>query len=171
MTRWLRFVITGVFAFFRSKAVPPEEIRYTFWTWFQDADVHIVNNASLLSYTELGRLDFLIRSRLFFHLLREGIYFPSAATHMTFVRPLKRFQKLELRTKLIYWDPKWIWVEQNLYYRKNGESVLANRSIMRGTFRKGRLAIPFDEILKGIGIPLAKMEKPDVIAKLERVEI
>jgi len=171
MTRWLRFLTVSVLAFFRPKFDPREEIRLKFWTWPFDADVKIVNNAAILSYTELGRLDYLIRTGLFSYVLKKGIYLPAAAVHVAFVRPLKRFQKLELRSRLIYSDDKWTWVEQTIYFKRNGEDVLGARSIMRGTCRKGRTVIPFADLLKDLGMELPPMEKPQIVADLERVQL
>ena len=170
MSRWIRFILISLRAFFRSKEDPRTELRLNFWTWITDADVGLVNNASILFYTELGRLDFLVRSRLLFKLAKKGIYFPAASAHLTFVRPLKRFQKLELRTRLFYWDPKWIWVQQEVYFKKKGEDILACRAIIKTTLRKGRESIPFNEVLKEIDLSIAPMEKPALVEALEQAE-
>ena len=171
MTRWLRFFISCFLCLFRGKADPREETRIRFWTWITDADVSLINNACIVGYTEFGRWDYLYRSRLLFLLIKTGIYAPLATNHFTYLRPLRRFQRLELRTKLAYWDAKWVWISQDLYFKRRGVDTLAVQSICKATFRKGKETIPFDQVLKRVGFSLDPMPKPKHIEDLERAEV
>jgi len=53
MTRWLRILIILIGAYFRKKIKPDEEISLDFRVWITDVDLSIMNNAALLSITEI----------------------------------------------------------------------------------------------------------------------
>jgi acyl-CoA thioesterase FadM len=170
MTRWIRFLLTMARAFFSPKIDPMKESRLKFRAWFTDADLSVVNNASILSYTEVGRIDFLVRSGLMSLCLKEKIYTAVATTHLNFRRPLRRFSLLELCSRIIYWDSKWIWIEQKIYFQAKGERKLAASVVVKVTFKKGKNFIPFDELLRQVGINIESLTKPVLVQKLEETD-
>jgi hypothetical protein len=170
MTRWLRFVLTFLRALFRPKAQLQEEQTLQFWTWVTEADLSYINNSSLLVYFELGRIDFLCRSGLVYWCVKSKIFPVIASGHLNFLRPLKRFQKLELRSRIVFWDENWIWMEQNLSTKIRGESKPVSKFLLKVAFRKDKSRYSVFKVLEGSGLKLSPMIKPECITKLENIE-
>ena len=142
MNRWLRILITIIRAKFRKKINPVEETSLNFRVWITDADLSIMNNAAMLSITELGRIDLMCRTGFLRHSRRNRLYLPLASISAQFYRPLKRFQKFQLKTQLIYWDEKWIYIKHHIV--RNGKIIAV--ALTKVTVKKGRERIPFDRM-------------------------
>jgi acyl-CoA thioesterase FadM len=170
MTRWLRFLIT----FLKSLAGPKldlnSEQRLQFRVWLNDTELKYVNNSAVLIYAGFGRIDYMVRTGLLRMCLKEKVFAALATTHVIFRRSLKRFQKLELRSKLIYWDNNHVWIEQNIFCKIKGDWKLSNTVIVKSVFKKGRHTIPIHELLNHAGFSLDAREKPSFIQDLERAE-
>jgi acyl-CoA thioesterase FadM len=121
-------------------------------------------------YTELGRIDFLVRTGLLKWCLKNNVFAAFATAHISFRRSLRRFQKLELRSKLIYWDKEWIWIEQKIYCKIKGEVKLSSSLIVKAKFKKGKETVPFEEIIKNAGFQIEHKPKPNFILDLEVAE-
>ena len=106
MSRWLRILFTIIRAKFHKKISLVEETSLNFLVWITDVDLSIMNNAAMLAITELGRIDLMCRTGFLKHSRRNKLYLPLASIHAQFTKPLKRFQKFQLKTQLIYWDEK-----------------------------------------------------------------
>ena len=91
MNRWLRTLITFIRAQFLKDIKPDEETSLNFRVWITDVDLSIMNNAAMLSITEMGRIDLMIRTGFLTHVRRNRLYVPLASISAQFRRPLKRF--------------------------------------------------------------------------------
>lgn len=114
MNRWLRILIVIVRARFRKHINPGEAVSLDFRVWITDVDLSFMNNAAMLAITELGRWDITVRTGFLKYAMTNRLYFPLASISAQFRRPLKRFQKFQLRTQLIYWDEKWIYISHRI---------------------------------------------------------
>jgi len=67
---------------------------------------------------------------------------------MVYKKPLKRFERFELKSKIIYWDEKWFYLRQT--FLKN-DQLVAN-SLIKVIFRskEGNVSVP--QILSALGI-------------------
>ena len=73
MNRWIRIVSSIVRAHFRKKISPDEEISLDFRVWITDVDLSVMNNAALLSITELGRWDLTVRTGFFKYAVKNRL--------------------------------------------------------------------------------------------------
>ena len=166
MNRWVRTLITFIRAQFRKKINPDEEISLNFRVWITDVDLSIMNNAALLMITEMGRVDLIIRTGFLKHAWKNRLYFPLASISAQFRRPLKRLQKLQLKTQLIYWDEKWIYISHRVV--REGKTIAV--VLVKSTVKKGAELIPFERIIDDLNWQMKPKNRPEMIDRFERGE-
>lgn len=81
-------------------------IRLRVWPHDLDFWGH-VNGGRYLTMSDLGRLDLFVRAGFFQVARREGWVLPIGAAAVRFRRPLRLFQRVELRTRVLGWDDRW----------------------------------------------------------------
>lgn len=112
-----------------------------FRVWFNDLDVLMhVNNGVYLTLMDLGRTDLLLRSDAYTKIKHEGWYPVVASETIRFKRSLKLFQRFTIRTEVIGWDERSIYLEQT-FLRK--ETLIAKAVIdARFLSKKGGKVTP-----------------------------
>jgi len=166
MNRWLRTLITFIRAQFLKDINPDEETSLNFRVWITDVDLSIMNNAAMLSITEMGRIDLAIRTGFLKHAWKNRLYFPLASISAQFRRPLKRFQKFILKTQLIYWDRKWIYISHRIVC---AEKIIAV-ALAKCTVKKGTEIIPIENIIHKLDWEMKPKSRPEMIDRFERGE-
>ena len=166
MSRWLRTLITFIRAQFLKNINPDEEISLNFRVWITDVDLSIMNNAAMLTITEMGRIDLIIRTGFLKHAWKNRLYFPLASISAQFRRPLKRFQKFQLKTQLIYWDEKWIYISHRVV--REGKTIAV--ALVKSTIKKGTELIPFERIIHELNWQMKPKNRPEMIDRFERGE-
>ena len=166
MGRWLRILCVLMTARFRKKISPDEEISLNFRVWPTDVDLTIMNNTAMLAITELGRWDYAVRTGFLKYAWKNKFYFPLASISAQFRRPLKRFQKFELRSQLIYWDEKWIYIGHRIVRKEKTIAV----ALAKVTCRKAKERIPFERIMSDLNWEMKPKRRPEMIDELEKGE-
>jgi len=166
MNRWVRTLITFIRAQFRKKINPDEETSLNFRVWITDVDLSIMNNAAVLTITEMGRIDLIIRTGFLKHAWKNRLYFPLASISAQFRRPLKRFQKFQLKTQLIYWDEKWIYISHRV--ERDGKTIAV--ALAKCTVKKRTEVIPFRKIIDELNWQMKNKKRPEMIDRFERGE-
>jgi acyl-CoA thioesterase FadM len=148
MVRWCRLFLIFVSAFFRKKILFTDTSYLSFRVWPQEADKKYMNNASFWTITEMGQMDLLFRSGLF-KLCRRYHWSPLVGSQkMVYKKPLKRLERFQLKSKLIYWDDKWLYFKQT--FLKN-DQLIAN-SVIKAIFISKDGNVPVPRILTSLGI-------------------
>ena len=166
MNRWLRTLLTFIRAQFGKNINPDEETSLNFRVWMTDVDLSIMNNAAMLTITEMGRIDLMIRTGFLKHARENRLYLPLASISAQFRRPLKRFQKFQLKTQLIYWDEKWIYISHRIVFE---EKIIAI-ALAKCTVKKGAKLIPFESIIHKLNWEIKPKNRPEMIDRFERGE-
>lgn len=126
-------------------------------TYPNDLDFNMhVNNGRYLTLMDLGRLHMLAAHGLFTATVKRK-WFPvlgSAKVH--FIRPLKVFQKFTLYSQVIYWDEKWIYVEQKFVY----QGKLIATAILKALFVCGKDKITPEQVICLLNKDVKKPEPP-----------
>ncbi len=147
MGRWLRLLIIFISAIFRKKIHLTDISNLSFRVWPIEADIKYMNNASYWTITEMGQMDFLFRTG-FFKICRRHHWFPLVGSQkMIYKKPLKRFERFQLRSQLHYCDDKWLYFEQT--FLKN-EQLIAN-SLVKVIFRGKDGNVPVSQLLTSLG--------------------
>ena len=75
---------------------------------------------------------------------------------MVYQKPLKRFERFQLKSKIIFYDAKWLYFEQT--FLKDGQ-LIAN-SLVKVLFRGKDGSIPVQQIFSVLGQELNLPHKP-----------
>ncbi|ODV78922.1 uncharacterized protein CANTADRAFT_21710 [Suhomyces tanzawaensis NRRL Y-17324] len=78
-------------------------------------------------------------------------YIPPATVKCTFRRELKPFQRFRIESKVFAWDRKWLFVLSKFVSGKDGQK-LHTVAVTKYVFKKGRITIPPEQIIKECGL-------------------
>jgi acyl-CoA thioesterase FadM len=126
-----------------------DESSVSFRVWPNDLDTNMhMNNGRYLTLMDLGRLDLLLHNGAVPFVLRNKWYPVLAGSQIRFRRPLNLFQKFTIKTRIVAWDAKWVFLEQRILRR--GELVL--QAWLKGVFVGPKGSVPITELLVLIGV-------------------
>jgi len=134
-------------------------VRFRVWPTDLDTNLHM-NNGRYLTLMDLGRLDLLLRNGAIRHVMAQKWYPVLASCHIRFRRSLNLFQRFEIRTRIVTWDEKWIYLEQRILR----EGDVALHAYLKGVFiaRAGG-SVPVTRLLELMGV---KQDAPAMPAGL-----
>ncbi len=144
----------------RNGLLDESVVRFRVWPNDLDTNLHM-NNGRYMTLMDLGRLDLLLRNGAIRHVMRQKWYPVLAASELRFRRPLNLFQRFEIRTRIVTWDAKWIYLEQRIL--RNGD--LALHAYLKGVFvARGGGSVPITRLLELMGETQAPPPMPEAIA-------
>lgn len=116
-----------------------------------------MNNAKYLAVMDLGRVDLMLRSRLWQRTDAHGWFPVVSAQTIRYRRSLKPWQLFELRTRIIGFDERAMYVEQSF---RVGEDVYAQAVVQQRYVRKTGGTVTAAELLEVTGPAPADREVP-----------
>lgn len=134
-------------------------VRFRVWPNDLDTNQHM-NNGRYLTLMDLGRLDLLLRNGAIRHVLRNKWYPVLAGTQIRFRRPLNLFQKFEIRTRIVGWDAKWVFLEQIIL--RNGDVAL--QAYLKGVFVGPKGSVPITRLMELMGVSEPPPPLPPALA-------
>ncbi len=175
MNLYIRLFYMLIASFFKGKiadALMETSLRFCVLPNDLDLNGHM-NNGRYLTIMDIGRMDYVLRVRLAGYVIKNG-YIPvlSSAT-MRYRLPLLPFQKYDLKTRILCWDDKWVFMEHRFVIvggKKDG--AVAAIGLVKGSFfsKKTRGTIPTGDIMKAIGQDLQSPPFPEYISKWQDAE-
>lgn len=146
--RLLKTLLLVILAPSRRGILDECTVRFRVWPNDLDTNFHM-NNGRYMTLMDLGRLDLLLRNGAIRHLMREKWYPVLAGSVLRFRRPLNLFQRFEIRTRIVTWDAKWVYLEQRIF--RKGD--LALHAYLKGVFvaRSGG-SVPITRLLERMGV-------------------
>ena len=169
MYPYLRTAKSFLFDSFRSKiSLSDTHISYlTCWPW--DIDMWgELNNGRALTLFDLGRYGLSLRAGLFSEYFKHKIYLPVAGVSIRYRHRIIAFRRLEMRTRIIFHDDRFIYFEQVLLL-KDGRCAV--QSLVRvAAVQNAKLISPKEAADKVLGIPLEPMICPDWVKKWIQAE-
>lgn len=114
MNRFLRIVPRVCRSAFASSISPHEDSRIPLRVGLLEADWAFAHQAQAPLYLELGRWDFALRCGLARWMLKRRCAGVLGTQIIRYHRPLKRWQRFELNTRLATWDEKWLYMKQRI---------------------------------------------------------
>jgi acyl-CoA thioesterase FadM len=145
MNLLLRMIYVLLLSVFRPRLAPGAlESRLNLRTLPNDLDINLhMNNGRYLTICDLNRVDLFIRTGLAKLMFKRG-WMPMVAEHtMTYKRPLKLFERFEVKLELTSWDEKFFYMTHTF---TSGDRIVAqgtSKAVLRS--RDGVLA-PADVI-------------------------
>ncbi|NNG02495.1 MAG: thioesterase family protein [Inquilinus sp.] len=135
-------------------------VRFRVWPHDLDLNLHM-NNGRYLALMDLGRLDLMLRLGLGPAIV-GGRWMPVLASAVIrFRRSLAPFQRFALRTRVLGWDEKWIFMEH--VFEVDGH--IAARALVKGAFRVNRGTVPAAEVVTAAGWSPVSPEMPRYVAE------
>jgi acyl-CoA thioesterase FadM len=129
-------------------------------TFPNDLDINLhVNNGRYLSLLDLGRVDLMQRSGLWRHFFRRRWMPVVAGVMVRFRRSLKVFQRFTLTTRMLGWDERFFYMEQQIVTDKG----IAMMAYVRGCFVAPGGPLPTAVVLDAIGQSGPSPELPEAI--------
>lgn len=130
-----------------------------------DTNFHL-SNSLYLSMMDLARVDLIIRLGFIKHVFFNGWQPMIGNAYLRFRRGLNPFQKFTIRSQIISWDEKWVYIEQAFI---KDERVVA-QGLVKGLFCKKRKPIPTREIFETMGWDYYDPDHPDWVKPLIGVD-
>lgn len=158
MNLYIRFLKTLLLFLFRPSRQDIYEVsKINFRIWPNDLDTNLhVNNGRYLTLLDLGRLDLLLRNGAGRVLFRERWLPVLASMQVRFRRPLNLFQKIQIQTRIVTWDTKWIYMEQKIFCQKD----LVMHAYLKGVFVGPKGSVPVAELLRRLEIKAEPLPLP-----------
>ena len=111
-----RMFLTLFFARRASRLLPLDMAHKTMRVLPNDLDVQMhMNNGRFLSIMDLGRLDLIVRLGFWKVARQRGWYPIVGSVKFDYRRPLTVFQKFDMTTRIVGWDERWVFVEQEFH--------------------------------------------------------
>lgn len=168
MNLWLRLVRVWLGA----RRRPPLGVRDTsiirIRAWPHDLDVwgH-VNGGRYLTLSDLGRLDFFIRSGFARVVRQERWILPMAVASVRFRRPWRLGQVCELHTRILGWEDTWGFLSTE--FRRDGKTVAV--VVTKGVVQdRSRARVPTAAILARLGLSGETLPVPAEVRAWAEVE-
>ncbi|MGR3364129.1 MAG: acyl-CoA thioesterase [Maritimibacter harenae] len=121
------------------------------WPW--DLDMWLeLNNGRTLTLFDLGRVPFMMRTGMARAVAKQRWGGAVAGASVMYRRRVRMFERIELRTRLIGWDDKFMYTEQSMW--KGG--ICANHILVRGATTDKNGIVTTDRVLAALGFPDAK---------------
>lgn len=139
MTQMIRLLRVIVAAIFGGRLGPFDESALAFRVMPADIDINLhMNNARYLAMMDLGRWDFILRSGLWRHVLRDRLQPVIGGAVVRFRRPLRPFHPFVLKTRQVTWDDRWLYLEQTI----ESDGLLICSAQVRAAFLHEGVAVP-----------------------------
>ena len=125
------------------------------WPW--DLDMwNELNNGRTLTLYDLGRIPLAKRSGMIDMLKREGWGLAVAGTVVRYRRRVRGMERIEMRSRLLCWDARFIYIEQSMW-KRDGEC--ASHALFRTAVTDRNGIVGTDRILGSLGMsgPSPKM--------------
>lgn len=157
----LRMLRVWLAALVGGRIAPLDESVVRLRVWVNDLDTNLhMNNGRYLTIMDLGRLDFIVRTGLGWIMLKRRWRPMVGSAVIRFRRGLAPFERYELKTRVVWWDDKWFWIEQR--FERAGDLVAIGA--VKGLFRQSTGNVPTPEVLALLGVHERPGAIPDWIA-------
>ncbi len=171
MFLWLRLLITFIRSYFRksinsSDEIVKKAISMSFRIWPTECECSHLNHARYLTFMQASRTDIMKRAGHFFLFLKNRWGVVTGTQYISYKRPLKRFQKFEVTSQIVYWDKKWFYFEHR--FLRNGK--LMAHALAKVIVVTKKSYINPETVFNARNLQLLSIEKPQSITELEEFE-
>ena len=130
--------------------------RHICWPWDIDPWMEL-NNGRALTLYDLGRMTLASRSGLFDVLRREGWGMTVAGSSVRYRRRVRPFDRIEMHSRLIGWDDRWMYLSQSMWV--SGEC--ASEAMLRTAVTDRNGIVDTDRVAAALNLdPASKFRPP-----------
>lgn len=160
MNLYFRLFALAIKLLFSKKHNPLAPATCHFRVWPTDLDLNMhVNNGRYLTLMDLGRTDLMCKAGLFKTAFKKKWMPVLGKATIQYIRSLRCFQKFSITTQVVYWDEKWIYLEQKFYLQ---DKVVAS-AFVQALFLQKRNKITPQEVMASFDQQLTKPLPPAAI--------
>lgn len=131
------------------------------WPWDLDFWMEL-NNGRTLTLYDLGRIPFAQRGGLIAVLKRERWGLTIAGSVVRYRRRVRMFDRVEMRTRLLTMDARFIYIEQSMW-KTDGEC--SSHAVFRSAVTDTNGIVETGRVAEALGIADAIPPMPDWVAK------
>ncbi|MGD8498138.1 MAG: thioesterase family protein [Chromatiales bacterium] len=131
-------------------------LRMRVWPTDLDGNLHLTNSR-YLSMMDLGRMNLMARSGALGPMLRWRWRPLVGSVVLRFRRSLPAFRRFSLKTRLLCWDDKWLYLEQR--FESDGDVIAIG--LAKGLFRGPGGNVAPGELLTALGYADTVSPDPD----------
>ncbi len=161
MLFWTRLFKAKILASFRPRAKPLDSVALGFRVGWSETLLGVTINSRYLDYMEVGRVAWMENLGLFKLAAREKWLPLVASQTIVYKRPIKRWQKAVLHTRLVCWDGRWLYSE---HVFKRGDKTMAS-AVSRACVRSKEGLVAPATVLAKLGHSDASPEMPRGVAE------
>lgn len=163
----VRFLWTMIRSRFRSRIGPLDASVVRFTALPHDCDLNFHLNAGrYVSFMDVARIELIGRMRFMGTMLRRGWRPVAGGAVLRFRKSVLPFQRFDIRSRVVGWDEKWIYVEHVV--ETDGDFCAIGH--MRTVIRSKTGTIPPAEVLAAMDLHLQSPELPQFVAKWRAAE-
>lgn len=152
MLRWFRLLLIYMRAAFREKISVTDTACLSFIVLPHEVDLKYMNNSCFWAIAEMGLMNILFRTGLV-NICRQNRWVPLVRSQkIVYKRPLKRFDRYQLETKLISWDERWLYFRQTFIRNR---LLIANSLVKVLFMSKDGSRISSQNVLASLGVTSA----------------
>ena len=126
-----------------------------------------MNNGRILTIFDLGRIPLALRTGLVDTLRRKRWALTMAGASVRYRRRVKMFERIEMRTRLAWWDERFVYLEQSMW-KKSGEC--ASHILYRSAVTDRNGIVPPVDIADAMGFDPTPPAAPEWIAAWIKAE-
>ncbi|GAB5388360.1 MAG: thioesterase family protein [Alphaproteobacteria bacterium] len=146
--RFIKTILLGLLSREEKRHVLDPSVM-TMRVWPTDLDLNFhMNNGRYLSIMDLGRTDMMVRSGMLKPVLKNGWMPVIAAANMRYRRSLEPLQKYLLKSRLVCWDEKWVFIEQT-FETMDGKTAAVG--VVKATILTKKGTLPTADLIAALG--------------------
>jgi acyl-CoA thioesterase FadM len=131
---------------------PEGTSRISFRVWPHDCDLNLhLTNSRYLAFMDLARIWMLAEMDILASVLKNRWMPVVHSLEITYIKPLKPFQKFYVQSYAAGWGDKYIYIEQDFVV---GDTVYA-KAMIRGLFVKNGKPVPVEDVTRVAGNPVS----------------
>lgn len=136
------------------------------WPW--DIDLWMeLNNGRTLTIFDLGRIPMARRSGLITVLRRMRWGLTIAGTTVRYRRRVRMFERIEMRSRVLCWDARFVYLEQSMW-KADGEC--SSHAVYRSAVTDHSGIVPTTRIMQEMGLSHDSPAMPDWVVQWTKAE-
>lgn len=163
---WLRIGLTILRSLWRSRISLHDESILSRRVGLFEAEGRYPNQAVYACYFELGRWDIAVRTGMLKVMVRERLFGVLGGQVIRYCKPLQRFQRFEVRSRILGWDERFIYFDHRITSGGNLAAQSLSRIALLGPAGIGSAR----ELLARISL-LESPPLPDMIKQWRDIEV
>ncbi|WP_371038063.1 acyl-CoA thioesterase [Rhodosalinus sp. FB01] len=136
------------------------------WPWDLDMWAEL-NNGRTLTLYDLGRIPLAMRTGLVMAMREQGWGLTIAGSSVRYRRRVRAFERLEMRSRVVCWDARFIYLEQSMW-RRDGECT--SHALYRSAVTSADGIVPPEKVLSAMRQTATSPPMPDWVAAWSAAE-